>query len=142
MDRQNVVVVFCTHPNNSGGVANLYRTLTPHLPDNFIYLYVGSRGKKPGFLFMPIFIFKFMKILYRHNIQGVIFNPSLGRKALLRDALLISVAKMLGVRHVVFFHGWNSVLLKAQFWRQLCGFIVNGGTKVLVLAESFKNELI
>jgi len=142
MDRYSNVLVFCTHPDNTGGVANLYRTLKQRLPKEFFYFYVGSRKSRSGMLFLPLLLFRFFLILCRNNIRGMIFNPSLGVKSLVRDSFFITIAKFLSIRHVVFFHGWDSTLLKHPIWRRLFKFVTKGNCTILVLAESFKSEIL
>ena len=140
MDRLDKVFVFCTHPDNSGGVANLYRTLKPHLPDHFVYMYVGSRQSKPGCLYFPLLLLQFVFFLFKYNVRGIIFNPSLGVKALARDSVFIAITKFIGIRHLVFFHGWDSTLLAHPFWCRIFKFTTLGNCVLLVLATEFREQ--
>lgn len=74
-------------------------------------------------------------------------NPSLNKFALLRDAIFIFTARLMGNgRVLVFFHGWDlrtaeTIKARAAF-RYLFNRLIGTATKVVVLASRFKTELI
>lgn len=74
-------------------------------------------------------------------------NPSLNKFALLRDAIFLITARLMGNGSIlVFFHGWDlrmaeTVKAHAAF-RYLFKRLIGTATKLVVLASHFKTELV
>ncbi|MFB3786886.1 MAG: glycosyltransferase family 4 protein [bacterium] len=73
--------------------------------------FVGRRPSEKGavkILFRFVLdYFHFVQCIRKHNIQVVHINPSFDMKSYIRDGLLVRLAKIQGVKAVVFFHGWQ-----------------------------------
>lgn len=125
-----------------GGVANHYLGLQPYWKEEVRYNTIGSREKISGSVLLPYDVLKFIVkcIFSRPNL--VVLNPSLNEKALKRDAFYLMISKLLGLKTLVFFHGWNAELEKSidqnpksflKKYQRADGFFV--------LANSFSNTL-
>lgn len=90
-----------------GGVANHYKGLQPYWTADVIYNFVGKRNCIPRLFILFYDYLKFLVLCLVNKNVIVVLNPSLDRKAFLRDALFLKIAKILGRKVVVFFHGWS-----------------------------------
>lgn len=93
----------------AGGVANYYRVLRPYLDPAKEYFEVGARPGERGFAIGFRLLqdcWRFHRRLRRGQLDLVHLNPSLGPKALVRDGLLLLIAKAHGYRVLVFLRGW------------------------------------
>lgn len=97
-----------------GGVANHYKGLTPYWKEDVCYNQIGKRNKKAGngIYWLPVDIIKFVfKILFLKP-DIILLNPSLGKSAIKRDLLFLKIAKFLGMKVALFFHGFNTGTIK------------------------------
>ncbi len=150
MIRRNVPCVLVTVPSASqpGGVSQLFDVLRGHLGDRVDYFEVGARSESAGFKCVLSRLIKdyarFIRVLLSGRYDVVHINPSLLPKAIVRDGIFLILAKLLGKRVLVFFHGWD-----VSFERKLCHYF-SGIFKwtyfqadvVLVLASEFSSRLI
>ena len=97
--------------NRSGGVAQYLRTVQPHFRSEIDYFTVGSRSDAERLGRSMVRLvgdwWRFTRTLLAGRYEMVHLNPSLGSKALIRDGVLLLVAKTLGRTVVVFTHGWD-----------------------------------
>lgn len=93
--------------NPRGGVANHFAGLKPYWNENVYYNFIGDRNNIPGIVILPFDLLKFtLKCIFlKPNL--IVLNPSLASNALKRDAIFLKIAKTVGIKTVVFFHGWN-----------------------------------
>lgn len=130
-----------------GGVTSYYRTIRPLFDANKIYFEVGARPGNSGpigwLLRLARDYWRFSCLLRRDDIGLVHLNPSLGRDALLRDALFLLISKVIGIPVVVFFHGWEKDVEKALRirWARLFRFTYGRADVVVVLANEFAETL-
>lgn len=134
--------------SKGGGVATYYRTLQPYLNDVADYFTAGSRGFGRNHFTSPIRLFKdywrFARKLFTNHYDVVHLNPSLGRKAVIRDGLFILIAKGFGRKIIIFFHGWNldyeRELRKRWLW--LFRWVYFQADIFIVLSKKFRDKLI
>jgi glycosyltransferase involved in cell wall biosynthesis len=130
-----------------GGVAHYYASLRAQLASDVKYTTVGSRAacrEHDGVLVRSLKdCWYFYRQLKRHGARLVHLNPSLGHKALLRDGVLLLVAKLLGRRVVVFLRGWDCDCEGAIRRRYLFLFrlVYFRADAFIVLATRFKSVL-
>lgn len=130
-----------------GGVAHYYAALQAQFTTDVTYATVGSRaaGRGHGGVFLRSVrdCWHFYRQLKRHGAGLVHLNPSLGHKALLRDGLLLLLAKLLGRRVVVFLRGWDCQCERAIRHRylSLLRLVYFRADAFIVLATRFKSVL-
>jgi len=105
--------VLITHPDflDPGGVSNFFGHLRGKFNVPVHSFCVGRRPNEAGELrklsrFVGDF-YHFTRAIRKHHIDVVHINPSLDMKSYIRDGLLVLLAKSLGAKAVVFFHGWQ-----------------------------------
>lgn len=137
------VLINTPHLSLKGGVANHYKGLKPFWNLEVKYNYVGGRYNIPGLLILPFDYIKFVYLCLFGKIDLIILNPSLNKKAIIRDALFLKIATLFKKKCIVFWHGWNPEMVDSinknqmNFKRKF-----NRVTKHLVLSKSFKNDLV
>ncbi|CAH6784686.1 Glycosyl transferase family 1 [Vibrio chagasii] len=126
-----------------GGVANHYKGLLPHWSEDVTYNFIAGRKNIPGTVLLPFDLLLFFFRLMFGSYDVVVLNPSLGRTALKRDALFLSVACLFKVKKLIFFHGWSdelsSEIEKSPNWFKSKYARADG---FFVLAKKFKEQLI
>lgn len=105
------VLVTTVDSRAPGGVAAYWNAVRPILPPPVDYLTVGRRDGERGALRIAGRIASDWRRL-RSTIGAcrydlVHLNPSLGAKALARDALSLLLVRRAGIPVLVFFHGWD-----------------------------------
>lgn len=128
--------------NKLGGVANHYKGLKPYWSEDVHYNFIAGRKGIPGSVLLPfdLVIFFFKLLFWRYDV--VILNPSLGKTALKRDALFLTIASWFNVKKIVFFHGWSEAV--ATDISKNSNWFLDRYKKAdafLVLASAFKNQL-
>jgi glycosyltransferase involved in cell wall biosynthesis len=142
--------VLLTSPDlqKAGGVASYCRMLQPFLGNDVDYFTIGNRNDNKKVVPQALrllydfirFFFKFGK--GRYNL--VHLNTSLGNKALLRDGLLLLIAKSRGRKVLVFIHGWDEVfenIVKSKYL-PLFQRVYFQADAFVVLANEFKGKLL
>jgi glycosyltransferase involved in cell wall biosynthesis len=144
MKEQIKILVNTPDINKIGGVANFYKGLNGKFTLDVKYNYIGgsSQSRFSSICFLRdylIFIFKLIKI--RPDIVHI--NPSLDKKAVIRDSLFLIVSRMFGKKVLVSWHGWNEkyqdvidLKYKSRFSK-----IFNKAQAFTVLCSDFKNKL-
>lgn len=131
-----------------GGVANYLRVLRAHLSDEVDYFTIGSRSDRGGMLTTAWRMFRdsasFTVAVSRGGYDVVHLNPSIGHKALIRDGILLLIAKTLGKRVVVFAHGWDPGCyeLLTGSWSIPFRWVFGRADAFIVLANEFKSKLM
>jgi glycosyltransferase involved in cell wall biosynthesis len=141
------VLITVPRLSNPGGVANYYKTLRPLLGPEKIYLEVGMRPAKRGVVAALSRLiadnWRFHRELGSHTFDAVHINPSLGWRSVIRDGILLLIAKAHRRPVLVFFRGWDSECEAAI--RRRCAWLfrsVYGRADVIVvLAEAFRETL-
>jgi glycosyltransferase involved in cell wall biosynthesis len=142
------VRVLLTTPSMSrhGGVSQYWRTLRPHLCEDVQYFTVGSRSDKNSFA-VPLRLvqdsWKFADTLRRGGFDIVHLNPSMFSKALIRDGLLLLLAKALGKEVLVFAHGWNPAWTaqRPKYFTYAFRVVFGRADAFVVLGKRFEQQL-
>jgi glycosyltransferase involved in cell wall biosynthesis len=132
-------------PNLSlpGGVANHYLGLFHFWRENVVYNIVGRRKWWfPAILSMMYDCVKFVLLCIFGNFDVVVLNPSLANRALHRDAIFLTIAKVLRLKVCVFIHGWDvSVERKIDANHALFLHKFGRADAFIVLAAQFEGKL-
>lgn len=128
--------------NLLGGVSNHYLGLRDFWTFQVKYNTIGKRFMIPGLVILPYDIVKFTLKCILNKPNVVLLNPSLGRKAIKRDAIFLNISRLFKIKTIVFIHGWNSSTALGydvtpekflNMYKKANGF--------LVLADEFKLKL-
>lgn len=131
-----------------GGVANYFSILERYLSSDVAYFTVGSRASDDSkWVSLKRFIrdnHNFYKKLRENNYDLVHLNPSLGFKAVVRDGMLLLIAKKLKYKVVVFFHGWDKTFQnRLTKWKlKLFKHFIFKADAFIVLASEFRDKLV
>ncbi|MEX2485548.1 MAG: glycosyltransferase family 4 protein [Brumimicrobium sp.] len=136
------VLINTTPPTNSGGVANHYKGLKKYWTEEVHYNYIGGRKGIPGSLIIIVDVLKFIFKMLIVRPDVVLLNPSLGKTAIKRDGVFLTLSKIFNKPTVVFFHGWDEFMVE-KISKDSASFVkrFNKADKLLVLASSFKQQL-
>jgi len=126
-----------------GGVVSQYVGLAPYWTENIKYNIVGKRTEKKatGIYWILWDILNFIYIIFRWRPNAILLNPSLGKTAVLRDMIFLTISSALGKKTFIFIHGWDKEFAKKlnkKWFVRLC----NRATGIFVLAKEFKFELL
>jgi len=152
-------VLILTNPlNHEGGVVNYYNLFFKHFESDVITLKHASIGSRAYLFYYPVlkrllypFYYLFdllmftLRLIFDRNIKVVQVSPSLIPVPLIRDGLLVVIAKLIGKKVVVFYRGWKLPtyykIAGSNVLRKLFNFVFQKNTLQVVLASSFKNDL-
>ena len=130
-----------------GGVSHYYKAILPTLLDStnidLSCIEIGSASNSYKFLHPITDQIKIWNMLKGKNFDLVHVNPSLDPKSLLRDGLILYMAKKRLLPTVIFFHGWDLFCESQINYRFLSLFknvILNADT-IIVLASQFRERL-
>lgn len=107
------VLLLVPPPTAKGGISNYYSVLKPLFNIRVDYLYRGNRNQPfeenpMTRLLRNVFDFlRFIKELLSGGVSLVHINTSLSLSSAIRDGFYLLVAKMLGIKYIVFFRGWD-----------------------------------
>ncbi|EDP71465.1 glycosytransferase, putative [Flavobacteriales bacterium ALC-1] len=155
----NKVLILTNPLNHEGGVVNYYNLFFKHFESNSIALKHGSIGSRAYLFYYPIlkrllypFFYVFdvflyvLKLIFDRKIMIVQVSPSLIPVPLIRDGLLVLIAKLLGKKIVVFYRGWKlptySKINSSKILRGIFNSVFQSNTLQVVLASSFKKDLL
>lgn len=141
--------VLLTTPSltRTGGVAQYMRVIQPHFNNEVSYFTIGSRSENESTKCIIMrFIsdyWRFAAALAKGGYDVVHLNPSLEPKALVRDGLLLLIAKLFRIPIVVFFHGWNAVCEQwlSERLRLLFRLVYGRADAMIVLGTVFKKKV-
>ena len=127
--------------SRNGGVAQFISNLLPFFGKETILFRRGKRKSFEifGFLFPFIDIFRYIGFVLINRPSKILINSSLAKVGIVRDGIFILVSKALGIKTVLFIHGFNEqelnlgVLIKMGYFK---------ADKIFVLSSIFKNQLI
>lgn len=144
MKHKNRVLITLPDLTRPGGVANYYRTIRPYLPECVQLLSIGQRlADRPlKKLMRPLIdLGALLRSVPKADLVHV--NPSLGCKGLIRDAVTLSVARLLRKKTMVFFRGWDlgTAGRIQKTWLPLFRFFYLRADVILVLASDFEQTL-
>lgn len=134
--------------NKNGGVATYYRVVRSYFSHGVKYFTVGgltyNESRWKTVLRMLTDYINFYNQLHMSHYDIVHLNPSLGYKAIIRDALFLLMAKRTGCKTIVFIHGWDEnfekILRKKIFF--MFKKIYFKADACIVLGSVFKDRLL
>lgn len=142
------ILITCPDLQKGGGVASYCRMLQPHLGSDVDYFTVGARNDgENGWLLVSRMLGDYIKFWFKlktSSYELVHINPSLGTKALVRDGLLVLLAKARGCKVLIFIHGWDEeceAMLRVKCLR-LFQRVYFKADSIIVLANEFKEKLV
>ncbi len=141
------VLVTTVDPEAQGGVSAFWNAVGPFLGPSAEYFVVGRRHRERGAARIAARILadwgRLRRVLDAGGFDLVHLNPSLGPKALLRDAVSLAMVRRRGVRSLVFLHGWDpqtEALLEGH-WLSLFRRTYLRADGIIVLAREFEDRL-
>ena len=119
-----------------GGVSNHYLGLRNYWSEEVKYNTIGNKKTRKWLTPFSILKFIFNLIFYRPNI--VILNPSLGKRALIREFFYMKIALFFGTKVAIFMHGFKLDYAKNidNKWAEKN---FNKASMIFVLANQFKD---
>lgn len=135
-------------PDQAGGIESYHGYVKKYFRVPMDYQIVGRRpGEKKGGWSFPIRMLKDYMAFFLRVRNGrydlVQINPSLDVRGIVRDGLFLLIAKTLGLKVVVFIHGWYAEaadLIQRRF-KSVFRCVFSMADTVIVLSETFKNRL-
>ncbi len=144
------VLIVCPYLNaGNGGVASYFNAIKNNFSYNVEFFFVGSNSeneplsKKPFNLIRDI-IFFFIRLSKKHRSYELIhFNPSLLKRSILRDGILLIIAKIFKIPTIIFFRGWNVSFAQRLYMRYASLFflIYNNTDAFIALSSQFRLTL-
>lgn len=155
----NKVFILTNPLNHEGGIVNYYNLFFKHFESKAINLKHGSIGSRAylfyypflkGLLYPFFYIFDVLMFVFRllidRNIKIVQVSPSLIPVPLIRDGLLVLIAKTLGKKVVVFYRGWKlptyNKIKSSERLKKAFNWLYQKDTLQVVLASAFKEDLL
>jgi len=147
MIKEKRVLIIAPHLNKQGGVSNYYTSISSHLPENYEFIFRGTKKNKPNiFHYLVDYLLTLLKLIFKEitsKYDCVVVNHSLSKFSIYRDILYILILNLFRIRFIVFFRGWNQdfanrintlelFLLRKLFFKAY---------KIIVLSSSFKKQL-
>lgn len=136
------ILVTCPYLSRLGGVSNHYLGLKKFWKEKVRYLEIGNKSNKVGRgkyrILYDMIHFLVVILLFRPNC--IMLNPSIGKNALLRDFTMQRIAKLLGIKTIIFIHGFNIDTFEQLDYNWMTKNF-NRSNLIFVLAHSFKNIL-
>lgn len=153
------VLILSNPLNHEGGVVNYYNLFFKHFESDTIVLKHGTIGSRAYLFYYPILkrllypfyylwdvIAYILRLIGDRKIKIVQVSPSLIPVPLIRDGLLIVLAKLLGKKVVVFYRGWKlptyNKIANSNIQRKLFNWVYQKNTLQVVLASAFKQDLV
>ena len=143
------VLITCPRLYLGGGVTNYYKAIRDWFSIETEFFEVGAREEKESALQKACHLWadriRFYNLLSRDfgSYDLIHLNPSFDYKAIVRDGLLLRVAKNLGNKTLVMFHGWHETNVKVieNNFVNLFVSTYNKADAFIVLASDFKKKL-
>lgn len=136
------IIIITVPYNQIGGVSVFVENIIPHLNYQVIKFKRGARPEiKSNLIKYLEAIWNPIKLFYiicTNRPPVILVNSSLSKMSLLRDGALISVAKLLRVKVVLYIHGFKEPDLK---YKALLNFGYFKADRIIVLAKEFSTKL-
>ncbi len=142
-------LIVCPNMHLPGGIASYYNSLSAYLKSSFEFFHVGAKAtgetpcRKPLNLIRDVFSLNGTLKRAGRGIGTVMFNPSLIPFCVVREGLLLCVAKVHGCRCIVFFRGWDNRfadVLERYFFR-IFTLVFRRADAFIVLSKEFEARL-
>lgn len=124
--------------NRLAGVSSHYKGLKPYWSKNVKYFSIGP--SKWRTILFPFYLIKYALQLFIYQPDVVLINPSMTKKAIIRDFAYMNIAKFFKCKVAIMFHGFHieEVIGKEKIIKEN----LNRCDKIFVLANNFKTILI
>jgi len=132
-------------PEVTGGVADHFIGLKNKFKNKVVYNYIGGKSTSNFFILSQIIDYiKFAIQIFKIKPDLIHLNPSLNKKATIRDAFFLLIAKLFNKKIVVFWHGWkiSDERLITKNYSKLFNVIYNQANAHIVLCNDFKIKLM
>lgn len=157
--KQKKVLILTNPLNHEGGIVNYYNLFFKHFKSDKVSLTHGIIGSRAYLFYYPVlkrllypFYYLFdvfvyvVKLIADQRIKIVQVSPSLIPVPLIRDGVLILLAKLFGKKVVIFYRGWKlptyKIIQRKSYIKSLFNWIFQKDTLQVVLASSFKRNLL
>lgn len=138
----NIFINLPDYKHIHGGVTNHYIGLRPHWKENVRYNRIGKRREGwSGLIWLPWDYAAFTLRMITGKWDVMMINPSLNLKAWQRDRVFMRIARRLGRRTAVMFHGWTQAYLDTLDKRRFADDL-NGCSAIFVLNAHQRSELL
>lgn len=98
-------------PNNPGGKVNYFTAIKDHFENDVSFFLCGKQGRSESKLAilkrMLLDYRNFYKTLRKGNFDILLTNPTLDPKSFFRDSIFTLIGALVGVKTIVFWHGWR-----------------------------------
>ncbi len=140
--------VLLTTPITSGrgGVTQYLNAIRPHFQNEVEYFTIGRRSDSESALTTALRMvtdsWQFSLAIRRGNFDLVHLNPSILPKSLVRDGILLLVAKLHGKIVLAFAHGWNPAwdCRTPRYLRAIFRLVYSRADALIVLGERFRER--
>ena len=118
--KQKKVLILTNPLNHEGGIVNYYNLFFKHFKSEKVSLTHGIIGSRAYLFYYPVlkrllypFYYLFdvfvyvVKLIFDRRIKIIQVSPSLIPVPLIRDGVLILLAKLFGKKVVIFYRGWK-----------------------------------
>ena len=144
------VCITCPHLYMGGGVTNYYNVVKKYLKEDIHFFQIGApKNEENGFEKISHLLkdIKRFRVHLKHSSSDynlIHLNPSLDFKALIRDGILLSLAKNYDHKVLVSFHGWSLLVQNRidKYFLPLFRNIYGRADAYIVLAQEFKEKLL
>lgn len=143
------VLITIPHQYLDGGVAHYYKAIAKHFSVKVEFFELGALKKKESVFqktrHMVSDWLRFRELI-KNNLGTydlIHINPSLIYGSLIRDGVLVRIAKSLDQKTLVFFHGWSDKYSKIveKYFFSLFFSTFNRADAFIVLASEFENKI-
>ena len=143
------VLITTPHLYLSGGVANYYNTIAKHFSVKAEFFELGAlKDKESVFEKARHMVSDWLRFrnLIKKNLGTydlIHINPSFVYGTLVRDGVLVRIAKSMNQKTLVFFRGWNDKYTKIveKYFFSLFFSTFNRADAFIVLASEFENKI-
>lgn len=142
-------LIVCPNLFLPGGIASYYGSIADYLKGTAHFFYIGAKStgesfyQKPMNLFRDLINFSVKLFISRNKFNTIILNPSLIPYCVIREGLLLCIAKANRFKCIVFFHGWDNSFAKfiERFFFKLFKAVFNQADEFIVLSNEFEAQL-
>lgn len=130
-----------------GGKQTYYAAVNEYFSDEISFFFYGAQGRKES---RGAFLKRLIRDYYRfwRQLKGghfdlALLNPSLNMKSFFRDSFFALICFLMGVKFVVFWHGWQWEFEKKVAGRLRHLFLLTYGRAagMIVLAREFQERI-
>jgi glycosyltransferase involved in cell wall biosynthesis len=137
------ILITIPHPSFHGGVGNIFRVLKLNECSSIEYFHSTHENKSANIVYSFVMLFRYVFAIWDKKI--VHLNPSLNGKSIIRDGILLLIAKVMSKNVVIFFHGWDDEferkIASNYLYRSIFSSLFSKADSYILLGEVFKKKL-